>query len=689
MSKASKQYTLSTSLAVLEDLGINLYTNSAAVLTEIVANAWDADARQVDVVTDSHARTLSVRDDGIGMTEQELNAKFLTVGYKRREHSETKTKSGRSVMGRKGIGKLSAFSLAEVVEVHTIKGREKRAFRMVLSDIKKRIAADLPYHPEPIAVAPDLRKGTLLILKQIKPKRKIDARTLRRRLARRFAIADGAHDFTLTVNSNVVTLEDREYYDKFQYLWYYGEGQQVVNLAKNASVKEPRASQIKVGRKRYKVHGWLASAATRQQLKSEDGDNLNRVTLMVRLKLAHEDLLEQLSEAGVYSKYLIGEMHADFLDLDNEPDIATSSRQRIMEDDERFEALTMFLKRELNHIKDRWTDLRNEEGRSQALEIPEINRWYNGLGKDEQRRATSLLGKVNALPLDSRNDKRIFFKQAILAFEIFRVKRNLDALEDLEAEDIDRISALFDSVEDIEATYYYEIVKQRIEVINALGRLVEDDAKERFLQEHVFDALWLIEPSWERATESHLEVHVQKMLDGVTVKLPEEYRAGRVDIKHRLVSGRHVIIELKKASRVLGLDELNTQIRKYHDAMEKLLERHEDHQGFEIIILLGKPLREERDAKGRDLVRKTLALLDARIIQYDALQSNALSAYKQYLQKHSEASRLSTLLSTIDEADFGEAPKGLAVPGKYRSSKPPDDVKNTVALPRRRTRKVR
>ncbi len=688
MPKASDKYTLSTSLAVLEDLGINLYTNSAAVLAEIVANAWDADAQQVDVVSDSQARTLSVRDDGVGMTEQELNAKFLRVGYKRREHRETKTKSGRSVMGRKGIGKLSAFSLAEVVEVHTVRGREKRAFRMVLSDIKKRIAVNKPYHPVPIPVAPDLRKGTLLVLKQIKPKRKINAKTLKRRLARRFAIADGAHNFTLTVNGSAVTLEDREYYDKFQYVWYYGNNHPLVDLAKNASVKEPRPSEIKVGSKRYEVRGWLASAATRQQLKSEDGDNLNRVTLMVRLKLAHEDLLEQLSEAGVYSKYLIGEIHADFLDLDNEPDIATSSRQHIMEDDERFEALKTFLKRELNHIKDRWTDLRNEEGRSQALEIPEINRWYNGLSKDEQRRATSLLGKVNQLPLDNDNDKRIFFKQAILAFEIFKVKRNLDALEGLEAKDIDRVSALFDSVEDIEATYYYEIVKQRIEVINALGRLVEDDAKERFLQEHVFNALWLIEPSWERATESELEVYVQKMLDGVTAKLPRDYRAGRVDIKHRLVSGRHVIIELKKASRVLGLDELNTQIRKYHDAMAKLLENHDDHHGFEIIILLGKPLREERNQNGRELVQKTLSLLNARVIQYDALQSNALSAYRQYLQKHAEAGRLSTLLSTIDEADFGGMPKGLAVPGKYRSSAPAKATQ-IVAPARRRARKAR
>ena len=66
------QFTLSTSLAVLEDLGINLYTNSAAVLAEIVANAWDADAKRVDVTVDQAKRSLVVQDDGVGMTAQEI-----------------------------------------------------------------------------------------------------------------------------------------------------------------------------------------------------------------------------------------------------------------------------------------------------------------------------------------------------------------------------------------------------------------------------------------------------------------------------------------------------------------------------------------------------------------------------------------------------------------------------------------
>ena len=42
-------YKMTVDLNVLDHLGINLYSNIAAVLTEAVANAWDADAENVEI----------------------------------------------------------------------------------------------------------------------------------------------------------------------------------------------------------------------------------------------------------------------------------------------------------------------------------------------------------------------------------------------------------------------------------------------------------------------------------------------------------------------------------------------------------------------------------------------------------------------------------------------------------------
>ena len=79
-----------------------------------------------------------------------------------------------------------------------------------------------------------------------------------------------------------------------------------------------------------------------------------------------------LPEGGIYSKYLIGEIHADFLDTDDREDIATSGRQRIIEDDPRYQSLLQFLQKELKNIQNQWTTLRNAKGEKVALEVPAV-----------------------------------------------------------------------------------------------------------------------------------------------------------------------------------------------------------------------------------------------------------------------------------------------------------------------------
>ncbi len=112
-------YELTIDLQVLKHLGIGLYSNVPAVISEMVANAYDADATEVTIVVDD-AKVL-IDDNGLGMNVEDANKKFLTVGYDKRASGETKTLKFGLPMGRKGIGKLSAFAIANEVEVRSIK----------------------------------------------------------------------------------------------------------------------------------------------------------------------------------------------------------------------------------------------------------------------------------------------------------------------------------------------------------------------------------------------------------------------------------------------------------------------------------------------------------------------------------------------------------------------------------------
>ena len=102
-------FELTFSLNVLHHLGIGLYSNVPAVISEMVANAWDSGATLVVIRLEKDF--FVVEDNGKGMSLDELNERFLRVGYQKRndEPALIVGEKMRHVMGRKGIGKLSVF----------------------------------------------------------------------------------------------------------------------------------------------------------------------------------------------------------------------------------------------------------------------------------------------------------------------------------------------------------------------------------------------------------------------------------------------------------------------------------------------------------------------------------------------------------------------------------------------------
>src|SRR2546427_1638663 len=356
-SESQSPYKMTLTLNVLNHLGLNLYSNLPAVVAEVVANSWDADAEHVTIVIREDPEQISITDDGEGMNQNDVNDKYLTVGYERRLAPKTRVtpKWHRPVMGRKGIGKLSLFSVAEVIEVYSVKGNERNAFRMNVTDIKKKIKKGQgDYSPEVIRDWPaDLEKGTRIVLKELKKSFRAEG-ALRRRLARRFSIIGGENHFEVSIDGSPITIDDRDYFDKVQFIWYFGaESKTYAEYSKKKKGAFPRSNEVVVGSDKFTITGWIATVEKSTQLKDEY-DNLNKIVLMVRGKLAEEDLMENFTEGGVYTKYLFGEINADFLDIDEKADISTTSRQKIIEDDPRYEQLLPFVFEELKNVENTW-----------------------------------------------------------------------------------------------------------------------------------------------------------------------------------------------------------------------------------------------------------------------------------------------------------------------------------------------
>src|SRR5690606_38291513 len=65
----------------------SLASQPDVALTELVANAWDAGARNVQITLPAVlGQQLIVEDDGTGLTRQEFMTRWMTLGYNRIEH---------------------------------------------------------------------------------------------------------------------------------------------------------------------------------------------------------------------------------------------------------------------------------------------------------------------------------------------------------------------------------------------------------------------------------------------------------------------------------------------------------------------------------------------------------------------------------------------------------------------------
>jgi Molecular chaperone, HSP90 family len=644
------KFEMRLDLNVLNHLGLNLYSSVPPVLSEIVANSWDADAEKVEIewIPDKH--TIVIKDDGIGMTEEDINGKYLTVGYAKRNHGEVKTPSGRDVMGRKGIGKLSIFSIAEEIELYSVKDGVQSALRMDIQSIQKSISSQEPkYTPEEIPTDVSLIKGTKIILKKIKKRMAgLSHDSLRHRIARRFTVISPEEKFVVTVNGNEITIDDRDYFDKVQCCFCYSSDRyNICEHITSAAIKRQRTASF--CQNRYCISGWLGTAAQTTQLNTSDG-NINKIVVVVRGKVAQEDILYSFGIGSIFSKYVFGEIRADFLDDDSKSDITTSSRQQIIEDDERFVTFLEFIKKELSALQSEWETFRAEEGTKKALEYQSVNKWFQTLDRHSKTKAKMLFGKINKMQ-NTPEEHKTLLRHSILAFETLRYKDQLNLIDAIDDSNIEKMLTIFQGYDDIEASLYFQIAKGRVHIIKELSNKISNNELEKVIQKFIFEHLWLLDPMWERATSAtpEMEKRVSSLFEDLDKKLTKKEKESRVDIQYKTSTNKHIIIELKRASVKTSTLDLMTQVDKYIVGLKKLLPQHGIlNPEIETICIIGEDLTDWGIDGGRETSQKKCESMNMRVIQYQTLIENSYRAYQEYLEA---SKKISSIQMTLDQLD--------------------------------------
>ena len=114
-----------------------LYSDQEVFLRELIANAIDATTKlqtlsvvgdfkgeigdtTIEVSVDKDAKTLTIKDHGIGMTEEEVKKYLNQLAFSSAQEFLEKYKNDSNIIGHFGLGFYSAFMVAEKVEVKTL-----------------------------------------------------------------------------------------------------------------------------------------------------------------------------------------------------------------------------------------------------------------------------------------------------------------------------------------------------------------------------------------------------------------------------------------------------------------------------------------------------------------------------------------------------------------------------------------
>ena len=660
-------YTMSVELAVVESLGINLYSNAAAVLSELVANAYDADATEVRVNwrQDDGAQTVTVVDNGSGMDVHDVNSKFLVTGYNKREiEGDLSRRWKRPFMGRKGIGKLSVFSIANRVFVYSTKDGNSIGLEIDIHALRERIKKKKAYHPDEKEVPTEFQhSGTAIVLRDLRRKRAdLTVSALRKRLARRFDVTSATPPeeggFEIYINENKVTYADRQELKNLEFIWEFGARTLPREALPNKIVRRTLPNRLPPPYEEWSISGWIGTAKLPSDLTEDpEAGSLKNIIVLARKRPIQEGILEKLDFSRVFGNYVTGQIEADILDQKNEEDIATSDRQRLIEDDPRVLVLQEFLRERLLEASEFWNEERPKRKAKEALsKYPELNTWIEQLPGMQSKVATKMIGTIAALPMEKKNesvDRPALLRAGVLAFARIGLRNTSDELNALSDFSAEGLLALLGAQDEYEKALWADILQSRIDAIKQFQNLTEIDAKEKVLQLHLFDHLWLLDAAWERSTGSErIEEQLHKMDPDYFPKTAKGKKAlGRIDIRYRSVGGLHVIVELKRYSRRTNTNVLIEQGEKYRSALAQVLrKRGKKRQRIEVVFVLGRPPKASTMGKFTnedDAIDYALEAIRGRYKLYDELIENACNQYDEYFEATRDAHNLERLLESL------------------------------------------
>lgn len=614
---------------ILDQLGFQTYQSPVASLSELVANAWDADAKKVNIsLPESNDRSaeIIIEDNGIGMTFNECQERYLNIGYDRREGDPlAKTTGKRPIMGRKGIGKFAGFGIARKIKIETVSKAtgEKTIFEMDIEALRSdeyvvkggEIFATTTQPNEQMK----RNHGTKVILKDLNLSRAIPKSQFPKSLGRRFLVHQVSEEFKILVDNIAIPKSEDLANIEFTFPKDYA--------------KDKKPDKLKI------EEGWgVEQLSNGKEIKWKfyfnkdtiNDEELQGVTIFANGKLIQKPFFFNLfgglgGQAG--QSYMFGQVIADFVDqLTVDP--ISAERQRINWELDATAPLLEWGQKRVKELLIIWHDARGERKRKLLEEkvsgfVDRLDR----LGKHEKQTVKRVLTKLGSISSVSQEKYEDLADSIITSWEGGRLKELwTDIAESDELSESDLLEILMET-EVISALNVAEAIKTKLYAISELKSRIKEKDLENAVRDHLAENPWIVAPKWDTFKKEKKVVNLIKEQAKKSGLLSDTYK-GRADLV--LSSGTQLLVlEFMRPGLTLDWDHL-TRCKRYVKYIRSAIR---DQTDFGFTSVTGYVIADklDRDASVREEIQD-LKQQDIYVNNWSGLLSSARADWNEYLQ---------------------------------------------------------
>lgn len=658
MSNMEEKLFLKFHGRIIDSLGIQMYQSPVAAIAELIANAWDADSKNVSIkLPDSLSGrpSIIVHDDGSGMTFKQCQDLYLNVGRNRRiDDEEDKSPSGRPVLGRKGIGKFAGFGIAELLEVNTISAEtgERTVFELNLVDLRGdeyvgTVAKEVPIilrDGENTARRKDA--GTTITLKNLTIGRTPSQGLFRESMARRFLINQTADEFKITINGHPLPKDNALMGVEFDFPGDYKDSE------------KPAGMRIENGFGYEKIDEDEIEWRIRFTKDTIGTEELRGVSVFCGIKVAQTPFFFNLigGLSGQHGQqYVSGQVKADYLDRLG-ADVITTERQRINWELQECKALEEWGQERVKSLLKIWKERRAEE-KIQRIDdkVTSFSPRLDRLKTTERRTVSIALKKLAAVESLSEEQFTDLCNGLLTAWEGGRLRALIEDVSNVESMDEGVLLSLLAEAQVLNALHVAEAVKSKLEIIAGLHMRIQEKDLENAVRDFITKNPWLLSPKWETFKK---EISVKNLVEAAAKEArldrDEDWKK-RVDLV--LSSGRQLlIVEFMRPGLTVDRDHIN----RYQEYIDILRSKVQANTNLDFGTVSGLLVADKLDKKpGMDQILERLATAGMEAIEWEGLLLQAVGEWKAFLDvlvsRAPEDLRLSALKSWMDSGQLDAA----------------------------------